>query len=64
MVKGSLFIAQSEKLIWLQNKGSSEDQKVKFPEEKCGMCDVFGGDLVWDDSYPIYQSKDYIFLDE
>lgn len=57
MVKGSIFIGQLEKLIWLQNKGSSEDQKVKFPEdpeEKCGMCDVFGGDLVWDDSYPIY----------
>lgn len=64
MAKGSIISGQSEKFMWLQNKGSGEDQRVEFLEEKGGVCDIFVGEWVWDDNYPLYQSKDCRFLDE
>ncbi|KAL8054997.1 hypothetical protein ABFX02_04G027600 [Erythranthe guttata] len=29
-----------------------------------GDCDIYRGDWVWDESYPLYQSQDCMFLDE
>ncbi|CAN8269925.1 unnamed protein product [Cochlearia groenlandica] len=34
-----------------------------FLEENVNECDVFDGDWVWDESYPLYQSKDCRFID-
>ncbi|KAE9594660.1 hypothetical protein Lal_00037491 [Lupinus albus] len=36
---------------------------VEFLEEKSEGCDWFDGNWVWDESYPLYQSKDCKFLD-
>ncbi|KAI4345584.1 hypothetical protein L6164_012691 [Bauhinia variegata] len=55
---------QYRKFNWLQTKGSVEEQRVEFLSEKGGGCDLFGGNWVWDESYPLYQSKDCSFLDE
>ncbi|KAG6668309.1 protein trichome birefringence-like 10 [Carya illinoinensis] len=63
VAEGSIFPGQSEKFMWLLNKGSGEDQRVEFLEENGGGCDIFAGDWVWDDNYPLYQSKDCRFLD-
>lgn len=62
--KGLLFPGESERFMWLQIKGSGKDNRVEFLEEKGDGCDVFVGDWVWDDSYPLYQSKDCRFLDQ
>ncbi|KAJ7980101.1 Protein trichome birefringence-like [Quillaja saponaria] len=55
---------QSESFRWFQIKGSAEDRRVKFLEEKGDGCDVFDGNWVWDENYPLYESKDCRFLDE
>lgn len=39
----------------------SNNEKVGFLENDC---DIFDGNWVWDESYPLYQSKDCMFLDE
>lgn len=62
VAKGFLFPGQSERFVWLKIKG--EDQRVEFLEEKGDRCDVFEGDWVWDENYPLYQSKDCRFLDD
>ncbi|KAK6141413.1 hypothetical protein DH2020_024861 [Rehmannia glutinosa] len=52
-------------LGWFRSNGSSsESAKVGFLEVGGGFCDVFRGDWVWDESYPLYQSQDCMFLDE
>lgn len=38
-----------------------ENEKMGFLENDC---DIFDGNWVWDESYPLYQSKDCMFLDE
>ncbi|XP_010546847.1 PREDICTED: protein trichome birefringence-like 10 [Tarenaya hassleriana] len=56
---------QSERFMWLRLDGSDDNPKrVGFLEEDGNGCDVFDGDWVWDETYPLYQSKDCSFLDE
>lgn len=43
---------------------SKEDDGVDFVEEKEGGCDLFDGKWIYDESYPLYESKDCNFLDE
>lgn len=62
VVKGFRFPFQSERFQWLQNDGFSE-KKVEFLSEMGGGCDVFDGDWAWDDSYPLYQSRECGLLD-
>ena len=66
VAKGFLFPGQlqSEKFVWLKINGSDEHPRVEFLEQKGDRCDVFEGDWVWDENYPLYQSKDCRFLDE
>jgi hypothetical protein len=65
VAKGFLFLGQRERFVWLKIKGSGEDQRVGFLEQKGCRCDVFEGDWVWDENnIPLYQSKDCRFLDE
>ncbi|WMV47175.1 hypothetical protein MTR67_040560, partial [Solanum verrucosum] len=40
---------------------SRNDEKVRFLENDCN---IFDGNWVWEESYPLYQSEDCIFLDE
>ncbi|KAL7251867.1 hypothetical protein ACSBR1_013672 [Camellia fascicularis] len=55
---------EPEEFLLLKFNGSVEDQRVEFLSEKGGGCDVFDGDWVWDETYPLYQSRDCRFLDE
>ncbi|MED6219719.1 Protein trichome birefringence-like 11 [Stylosanthes scabra] len=50
---------------WLQMNGSvSGEGRVEFLEENGGGCDLFDGNWVWDETYPLYHSKDCSFLDK
>ncbi|KAF8016929.1 hypothetical protein BT93_H2199 [Corymbia citriodora subsp. variegata] len=55
-----------ESLVWLNLKlnGSDDVQRVDFLGEEGDGCDVFEGDWVWDDNYPLYQSRDCGLLDQ
>ncbi|CAG7878273.1 unnamed protein product [Brassica rapa] len=60
---------KSDRFVWLKlenNKSSTtiSSNRVGFLEESGDKCDVFDGDWVWDESYPLYRSKDCRFLDE
>ncbi|KAG7555796.1 PC-Esterase [Arabidopsis suecica] len=60
------FSDQSERFLWLKELDGFVDNntKVGFLEESGNSCDLFDGKWVWDESYPLYQSKDCTFLDE
>lgn len=40
-----------------------KDVRVDFIGEKGDECDLFEGNWVWDEKYPLYESKDCKFLD-
>ncbi|XP_068332605.1 protein trichome birefringence-like 10 [Pyrus communis] len=64
VVKEFRFPGQSARFMWLQsNNGWGRDRRVEFLGEEGGGCDVFEGDWVWDEAYPLYQSKDCRFVD-
>ncbi|PIN22196.1 hypothetical protein CDL12_05098 [Handroanthus impetiginosus] len=62
--KGLRFPSQSERLLWLRIDGENGNFSTKKIDFLSGECDVFYGEWVWDESYPLYQSKDCRFLDE
>lgn len=55
-----LFPGHSERFM---SKGANKDKGVEFFGEKGGECDLFEGNWVWDETYPLYQSKDCSLLD-
>ncbi|KAL7112866.1 hypothetical protein ACP275_04G027900 [Erythranthe tilingii] len=58
-------------ITWFKTSNASSTEyaaKVGFLEVGGGGgggdCDIYRGDWVWDESYPLYQSQDCMFLDE
>ena len=66
VAKGYRVPSQSKRFMWLKLDGSSssEIKKVDFLSQEGKGCDVFDGDWVWDETYPLYESRDCSFLDE
>lgn len=64
--KGFRISGNSDRFFRLRFSGSvHEDKKVEFLAERGGGgCDVFDGDWVWDETYPLYQSRDCRFMDD
>uniref|UniRef100_A0A7N0T3U2 Trichome birefringence-like N-terminal domain-containing protein n=1 Tax=Kalanchoe fedtschenkoi TaxID=63787 RepID=A0A7N0T3U2_KALFE len=59
--KGFFSLDLDGKLPWFGNSCfNPEDRVLGYLEEGC---DLFDGDWVWDESYPLYQSKDCLFMD-
>ncbi|CAH1426949.1 unnamed protein product [Lactuca virosa] len=55
-----------ERLKWLKFGSNSEvysTKKIDFLSVDGDGCDVFEGDWLWDEKYPLYQSTDCRFLD-
>ncbi|GAA0163463.1 hypothetical protein LIER_19321 [Lithospermum erythrorhizon] len=42
----------------------TSDKKVNFLEEGGDSCDIFDGNWIWDESYPLYRSQECKFLDQ
>ncbi|XP_042476066.1 protein trichome birefringence-like 11 isoform X2 [Macadamia integrifolia] len=49
---------------WVGFVGSGRAERLEFLETGSEQCDLFNGEWVWDERYPLYQSKDCRFLDE
>ncbi|RZC55391.1 hypothetical protein C5167_014234 [Papaver somniferum] len=74
VMKGFEFHQISKRFDWLgvSNETSApvdfngDVKRVRFYGEEGGGedCDVFDGDWVWDESYPLYESTDCKFMDE
>lgn len=61
---------ETERFLWLKEldfgsgDNTTNENRVGFLEESGDGCDLLDGKWVWDESYPLYQSKDCAFLDE
>ncbi|KAJ4955500.1 hypothetical protein NE237_012283 [Protea cynaroides] len=55
---------QLHKLVWVEFDGSGRSERVEFLKAGGERCDLFNGQWVWDEQYPLYRSKDCRFLDE
>lgn len=59
------FGGQESRLInWFGLNGSGVKERVEFLDESGDVCDIFDGIWVWDENYPLYESRDCLFLDE
>ncbi|XP_057538842.1 protein trichome birefringence-like 10 [Amaranthus tricolor] len=64
IVSGLHFGFDSQRFQWLQNEPIFDSSKrVEFLNEMGKDCDVFDGDWVWDDDYPLYHSENCEFMD-
>ncbi|KAG6575010.1 Protein trichome birefringence-like 11, partial [Cucurbita argyrosperma subsp. sororia] len=59
-----VFPLRSERFVWLRNANFGQNRTVEFLSEEGFECDLFDGDWVWDDSYPLYESKNCPFVDQ
>ncbi|GAA0184953.1 hypothetical protein LIER_32241 [Lithospermum erythrorhizon] len=65
VIKGVRFNSQSEKILWLKLNGVvGKGTKNEYLSENGSKCDIFSGDWVWDENYPLYESRNCRFLDE
>ncbi|KAI7750481.1 hypothetical protein M8C21_028952 [Ambrosia artemisiifolia] len=61
---------ESDRFKWLKFGGYfstsevNERKRIDFLSNNGERCDVFDGDWVWDEKYPLYESRDCRFLDE
>ncbi|XP_043687877.1 phospholipase A1-II 1-like [Telopea speciosissima] len=53
-----------QKLVWVGFDGSARVERPEFLKTGDEHCDLFNGEWVWDEGYPLYKSKDCMFLDE
>ncbi|KAM7521579.1 hypothetical protein LguiA_011481 [Lonicera macranthoides] len=64
--RGFLTHGQRGLITWVGLNGSKSggDGRVGFLEDGGGDCDVFSGNWVWDDSYPLYKSENCFLADK
>ncbi|KAK9083961.1 hypothetical protein Scep_030432 [Stephania cephalantha] len=55
---------QPERVLWVGFDGLGSDERVGFLEKEGEGCDLFKGEWVWDQSYPLYGERGCLFLDE
>ncbi|KAL0434456.1 UNVERIFIED_CONTAM: protein trichome birefringence-like 10 [Sesamum latifolium] len=65
VIFGSLLSSQHQRFPRVRtDDGGDGFESRKNIDFWSGGCDVFDGDWVWDDTYPLYQSRDCRFLDD